>query len=296
MRYAIWIIVAAAIGLACGHSAQDNAAPDAAPDAGPKGPPIGFTFEASGAGSFVSFGWAGNVHGVKVPDGTPFGVTTRDVASPDVINCQGSDGPCKFTGPIQPTTAKVERRRCLNRMSKVCEKDEDCPSQDKCVFIYDPPAGTPLVGAGGKLGACGWSYIPFKAEDDSPAILGSLDQTSGEVTLQSLPINLALNGNGGSYRGSCAVCVGDVTPNDGVKQGKCMALTDTTAPPTDPSLRFRNWYQEVYDGNGFDPSSQTPLLVTPWVTGEPGAPVRGPGAAIRSSRRPNRSTARASSA
>jgi hypothetical protein len=212
MRYAIWIIVAAAIGPAC-----SNAADDAVPK-----PPSGFTFEAIGEKSFVSFGWAGNVHDIKVPDGTPFGVTT--------VDCQGSDGPCQFEGPHQPTSA-VQRQRCLNRMSVACEKDSECQSQpadpvhDKCVFIYDPPTGTPLVSLDGKPGACGWSYIPITAENGGPAIIGSLDQTSGELTLQSLTINLALNGNGGAYRGSCAECVGDGPANDGKKEGRCMPTT-----------------------------------------------------------------------
>jgi len=194
-------------------------------------PPIGFTFSAIGDRSFASFGWAGTVHNVRVPDGTPFGTK--------VTSCDGCDGVCRFEGPIAPNIP-VNRRRCLNRTSVTCEADTDCPADQpnnrKCVFIYDAPTGTPLIGAGGKSGACGWSYIPVADAGLPPTVVGTLDQASGELNLQSLTVFLPLNGPGGGYRGSCAECIGDDIANDGVKNGTCQLGTHGAAFDPSPDI------------------------------------------------------------
>jgi hypothetical protein len=217
MMKLISLIAVAAIGSVCGCSSGDDDAHE--------GTPVGFTFEAIGDRSFASFGWAGTVHDVAVSDGTPFSVKT--------VDCQGTDGPCKFEGPVQLSSA-VNRRRCVNRTSVECQTDNDCPAQTdgtphgSCVFIYDQPTSTPLLSNNG-TGACGWSYIPITAAGGAPAIVGTLDQTSGEVTFQTLTVNLVLNGPSGFYRGGCSECVGDTTPNDGKKEGKCMKASNSIA-------------------------------------------------------------------
>ncbi len=212
---------------ACGGGGP--ATVDAAPDGEMCRVPTGFTFAAIGDRSFASFGAAGTLHDVRVPDGTPFGV--------DVKTCDGCDGVCSFEGPTPPSSP-VDRRRCLNRMSRTCTQDSECPDDGtpyrRCVFIYDAPAGTPLIGAGGKRGACGWSYIPIAPADMPPTVQGTLDLASGELNISSLTILLPLNGQGGTYRGACAECIGDDIANDGVKNGRC-ALT-TRGEAADPSL------------------------------------------------------------
>lgn len=219
--------------LACVACGKDNpAVTDGGDDDGATcTPPIGFTFAAIGDRSFASFGWAGTVHNVRVPDGTPFGVT--------VTSCDGCDGVCRFEGPVPPVSP-VNRKRCLNRTSQTCEVDSDCPTSSpnnrRCVFIYDAPAGNPLVGAGGKLGACGWSYIPIAAAGETPTVQGTLDQASGELNLQSLTVFLPLNGPGGGFRGSCAECIGDDVANDGIKNGTCMLGTRGEAFDPSPDI------------------------------------------------------------
>lgn len=221
-------IIVSLLLVACGNDspAVDDAGPG---DGGSDKPPIGFTFAAIGDRSFASFGWTGTVHNVRVPDGTPFGVT--------VTSCDGTDGLCSFTGPVAPVSP-VDRRRCLNRMSVNCQAASDCPDDGtpyrQCVFIYDAPAATPLVGAGGKKGACGWSYLPIAEAGQQPTVTGTLDQASGELNLTSLSILLPLNGQGGTYRGACAECIGDNIANDGLKNGTCMPTTRGEA--SDPSL------------------------------------------------------------
>src|SRR5688572_10312213 len=105
MKLAVWYVMAALTGVACGGGSGDPPMPDAKAQ---QGPPTGFTFEAVGDRSFASFGWAGTIHNLRVPDGTPFGVK--------VTQCDGADGLCSFEGPTDPVSA-VNRRRCLNRMS-----------------------------------------------------------------------------------------------------------------------------------------------------------------------------------
>jgi len=222
--------VAAALVAACGGGGNNDNKADARPP-DDEDPPTGFTFEAVGDRSFASFGWTGTIHDLVVPDGTPFGVKTT--------NCDGKDGLCTFEGPTDPVSA-VNRRRCLNRMSQTCTADAECPADPpasrKCVYIYDPPTGTPLQGIGGKVGACGWSYVAVAAAGQPPTISGTFDQTSGELNLQALSLFLPLNGATGTYRGSCAECIGDRKANDGVKDGTCMPTTRGEASDPSPDL------------------------------------------------------------
>jgi hypothetical protein len=224
MRRVSWLAAFAAMSAGIGCTGDD---PHAA--AKPQ-PPVGFRFEAIGGQSFASFGWAGTQHDIDVPDGTPFSVM--------VDSCQGSDGPCRFHGPVQ-VAGDLQRQRCLNRMSKVCTSDADCADDNPgpCVFIYDPPTTTPLPTAGppaAGLGACAWSYIPLVDPFGQPAIVGSIDQTSGEVTLERFLVYLALNGLGGSTPGGCEVCVSQPgkteKANDGVKDGMCTTNPGLMAP------------------------------------------------------------------
>jgi len=202
----------------------------------PPGDPIGFTFE-SAAGSFASFGWTGAVHNVIEPPGTPFGVKTTE--------CR--DGVCRFEGPTDPG-GNVNRRRCLFRMSKTCNIDSDCPlrpdgvNPTPCVYIYDPPIATPLVGDS-KIGACAWSYIPIAAAGQPPTITGTLNLASGALNLENLtallPLNANVGSNGlsnGSYRGPCAECVDDTMPNDGVREGTCRLATHRGAGVYPPGI------------------------------------------------------------
>ena len=216
MRIASSFVVLALFGSACGN--DPGGGPDPSPDAPAEPKLIGFTFEAIEARSFASFGWSGLIHNVRVPERTPFGVT--------VTNCESADGICSFVGPTDPHgNNKVNRKRCLNRMRNTCNTDADCgaPPANRCVYIYDPPASNPLTGLGGKVGACGWSYIPIAAATATQTIVGNLDLASGDLNLTNLTIVLPQNGVGGTYRGACAECVGDPVQNDGKAEGVCMS-------------------------------------------------------------------------
>jgi hypothetical protein len=187
--------------------------------------PTGFTFEST-AGSFASFGWTGTLHDVEEPLDTPFGVKTTECTG-------GADGVCRFEGPTDPGN-KINRRRCLFQMSKTCNTDRDCPlASDQptpCVYIYDAPISTPLPSARNSngqvpIGACAWSYIPIAAPGQPPTITGTLNLASGDLNLENLKILLQLNSSLNGFHGACAECVGDPTPNDGVKGGTCKRTT-----------------------------------------------------------------------
>lgn len=228
MKRVVWLAVAALVGAACSKTEE----PPVDANVVGEGDPTGFTFAAVGDRSFASFGWMGTFHDLEVPDGTPFSVR---------VDGPCSDGICKFTGPTQPTTAApVNRQRCLNRMSKTCTQDSDCvdptvTGAPKCVFIYDPPTGTPLGGAGGMKGACGWSYIPIAAAGQLPTIRGTMNISTGELNIDDMNIIIQLNGPNGGFRGSCLECQDDVNANDGKADGTCrVAATsggnETTSP------------------------------------------------------------------
>lgn len=188
--------------------------------------PSGFTFNTAD-GTFASFGWTGVEHHiVGVPD-TPFEVKTTE--------CNGEV--CRFEGPIE-TGIKVNRRRCLFRMSMTCSADSDCPldgsgKATSCVYIYDTPIATPLVSNDKRhVGACGWSYIPFTTPDGKPTISGTLNLATGALQFESFDVLLPLNSDGmGGFAGACAECVGDTTANDGVKDGRCKLATHLGPAP-----------------------------------------------------------------
>lgn len=172
--------------------------------------PTGFVFEST-AGSIASFGWSGQFQQVLQPLGTPFAVATT--------TCQGDQ--CRFTGPVDPHS-KVNRFRCLYHMRTECTSDNDCVVEGNkhtpCVYIYDAPVSQPLFSiADGARGACAWTYIPLDEE-----ITGSLNLTSGALKLDSFKVKLPLNASEpGKFAGVCMECVGDRTPNDGIRDGKC---------------------------------------------------------------------------
>jgi hypothetical protein len=231
-----WFATMMLVSAACARDER----PDA-PDAG-RGSPVGFTFQTA-EGGFSSFGWSGQLHRVTGAVGTPFGVKTT--ACDD-------HGVCRFEGPSAPASP-VDRRRCLFRTSQTCASDADClhgaQGSDKdytpCVYIYDAPIATPLVGGDGKVGACSWSYIPVTAPDGKPSIRGTLNLNSGALNLEDLTVLLPLNGRApampggpGGFAGVCPECVGDIAPNDGRKDGTCRLSThvDGTRGVADPGL------------------------------------------------------------
>jgi len=192
--------------------------------------PVGFTFHTA-EGSLSSIGWSGVFHNIEGDPGAAFGVKATSCAS----------GVCQFEGPTDPVDP-VKRRRCLYRTSMECTADSDCPldptSKDPpnkptpCVYIYDSPLSTPLQG-----GACAFTYIPVPAAGAPPTIRGSLNLVSGGVDITDMTVLLVLNAkSAGVFQGVCPVCVGDDSPNDGIKKGKCQPSMDPVTGRSDPGF------------------------------------------------------------
>lgn len=261
------MVIAAAVlaASACGGGGGNDMNPDSGVS---ENPVTGFTFAAVGDRSFASFGWAGTFHDLEVPDGTPFSVRVTGTG------CSVT-GSCPFEGPTQPRQMPaVNRQRCLNRMSKTCTADADCAdgtgttASQRCVFIYDPPTSTPLVGLGGQPGACGWSYIPVAAANNPATIRGTFNIQTGELNIEDMTLFIALNGPGGGYRGGCAECVGDVNPNDGKKDGTCMKAA--TNGETSPDLGQKCDVNRFGNVPGY--SGSYSMDCSPTVTSTPAAP------------------------
>jgi hypothetical protein len=237
--------------------------------------PIGFTFKTA-EGSFADFGSSGVVHNVTGPVDTPFEVKTT--------RCE--DEVCRFEGPAD-SGSRVNRRRCLFRMSKTCTKDSECPldkgNPTPCVYVHDAPIATPLVGTDNKIGACGWTYIPLATEDGKPTITGTLNLATGYLNLENFTVLLPLNATGmGRFAGACGECAGDTSPNDGVKDGICMLAThlgkqpgpNDPRPVADPTPDLgmpcdvhRSGVIGGYDGN-------YSMDCSPTVTSGVGSPLR----------------------
>lgn len=226
MKLLVWFSLVWAC-VACGSGGGDSS-PEAMPDAMPAATsvPIGLTFETAD-GTLTSVGWTGALHDIK---GAPAGSFAVNVTS-----C--ANGVCQFQGPTDPVgpvnpAGTVNRRRCLQQTGKTCTTDGDCPLDQNgkstpCVFIYDSPISLPLksndiMTNAEEVGACGFTYIPVKDMDNTPAVQGTLNLSSGALNLNKLAVKLTLNFTPTfTFRGVCPVCVGDTAPNDGVREGTC---------------------------------------------------------------------------
>lgn len=222
-----WLAIAFVLA-ACSDRAKSDPH-DAAIDAEACAAPIGFTFSSIGDRSFQSIGTSGVLHDSPIADNVAFGAK--------VVACDGCNGICSFKGPAPPI-GPVNFQRCFNLTSRICTQDSDCPAGvgQACVFIYEPPRAIALVGAGGNIGACTWSYVQMSPPGQNATVSGSLDLASGELSLV-LATRAGTNGSSsGSYRGACAECVGDAVANDGKRGGHCVATTRGGASDPSPDL------------------------------------------------------------
>jgi hypothetical protein len=222
MKSLIWLFLVAGICAAAGCSSSSGATDS-------QQLPIGFTFEST-PGSFASIGWTGLLHDIEEPVGTPFGVKVDGECH---VDSQTGNTVCAFKGPVAPKSP-VTRKRCAFRMSKICNSDSDCPidggKPTLCAFMYDAPISVPLPSAPSgtglpPIGACAWSYLPLVTADNKQTIDGQLNLTTGDLDLENIDIELPLNYSPTGFYGACAECVGDPTPNDGVKGGVCKHTT-----------------------------------------------------------------------
>jgi hypothetical protein len=130
----------------------------------------------------------------------------------------GIDDDC--AGSVQPTcgvcslqqllpNAGGSNQRCVGDTSLVCTTDADCPPADQpCRYFATPP----MPVAGGGVGVCVVNQV-------SAGVSGTVNIEAGSFVLD-MPLKSGIH-NGVTSARPCPTCDGDVTPNDGLRNGTC---------------------------------------------------------------------------
>ncbi len=136
----------------------------------------------------------------------------------EVVDCEADCNRCTFRGPIRsPEGANMQR--CVSNTSTECTSDEDCGGSS-CAFFLGSHSVSKLADGLDIDNSLLVQFLDLPGEDHW-AIRGDIDFTTGEVNVlranfrfhqwvQSIPFGMPSPG-----------CVGDDTPNDGVRKGNC---------------------------------------------------------------------------
>jgi hypothetical protein len=173
-----------------------------------------------GSNSFDN-GWTGQGHNAAAVGDATFTLNVTSCANPN-RPC----GVCNIAGPIENVGAanytlasgtRFNNHRCSGNTRLTCHTNADCPSAGTCEFYF----GTLQPLAAGGISTCVESRFngPFT---------GTLNAETG--TSESVPHLVSRVFNGVTVEHPCPRCVGDVTPNDGVRNGTCDAGTDVNLP------------------------------------------------------------------
>ena len=155
----------------------------------------------------VEAGWNGIGHGQDLADNfaMSFGVTCP--------NPQPPCGNCTIDGIVNADSQYTAFTRCQEDPSIECAApfttDPACPGAQKCLFFTGPPL--PLSASNTPI------CVMNKLATD---LTGTVDveAVQGTVTIAQLSqVHL-----GESQVRPCQLCSGDVTPNDGIKDGSCV--------------------------------------------------------------------------
>ncbi len=242
-----------------GSDAQEDAAGDAADDvtadvevdAGPVCPSH-LRFEIIGAESLTTVGWTGLFHKQPLPDGYQFTV--------EVTECDATCTQCRFTGPV--SNQDVDNRRCLNDTSVICGSDADCETAGVgglCRLTFGPPMSTRALGGSPY---CRVDYFTTDEVDGLAATAGLINLRTGRLDLERFSFIPTLNQNGpGMGRGFCATCEGDITPNDGVRDGVCTVSSGGDPSPSEGQPCDVNTQGQQIPGSfSYDCAGSAPLV------------------------------------
>jgi hypothetical protein len=178
--------------------------------------------EITSSGGLKAFdnGWTGIAHDAGAVDAGTFTMNITSCANP-ARPC----GICNMAGPIENvgaanytlgTGTRFNNHRCSGNTRMTCHTTADCPGAGTCEFYFG-------------------SYQPLSAGGTSTcvenrfngAFTGTLNVETGESA--SVPHLIARVFLGSSTEHPCARCLGDVTPNDGIRNGTCDAGLDMSA-------------------------------------------------------------------
>ncbi len=169
-----------------------------------------------------SFGWNGMGHNAEVVEG--------GAVSYALFECDDECRLCRFHGPVANIDADlVPTKRCVNELTQACESDGECPDSS-CQYVFGPPTQ--------RVGIWNFEYAaPLTSEEMDAFGTEEADGIQGVVNLRSGELDFTINnGHVGVGFGASTSCVGDVTPNDGEKDGTC---DDASGDPCDTNAISR---------------------------------------------------------
>ncbi|MEO6030254.1 MAG: hypothetical protein ABIR79_25575 [Candidatus Binatia bacterium] len=171
---------------------------------------IEFEGDATSPDSLLDTGWTGIAHDASIIGD---GVLTLDVASCPNAGPGNTTpcGVCTLTGPLVNQNADagdIDNRRCSNDTSIQCTNNTPCLPSGTCQFFF----GSDLPLSAGSVPVCVVNEI-------AGAVSGTANFESGAT---ATTINLLSHIYTGLQNDQpCVPCVGDPTPNDGVRGGTC---------------------------------------------------------------------------
>ena len=189
------------------------------PDADTKTCPSRIRLETRASGTSQSVGWSGYYHGIATSDATPIYAT--------VTACDDDCRNCRFEGPIDGPEVAT-KKRCTMDARKLCETDEDCTGKtdltgqvpSTCRYLY----GNPLA----NVVTCVINHFEPTRDGGAP-VQGSVDLLTGALNFDHFAF-ISLSNN---QAGSCAQCLDDPSPRDGMREGTCsmgQGLTQDDSP------------------------------------------------------------------
>lgn len=173
----------------------------------------GFAPDATVHATHLDAGWKGLGHQQDVPDGyqTTIGLTNCDSGTPPC-------GTCDISGVADDGISYASFTRCTGAVPGVDDSTVDCDEPftfdsqcngSLCAYYLGPPQ--PLSSS--TVPVCVLNYL----END---VTGTFNVETGEMEQLTNVLSRIHNG-GNLVTRPCPICVGDVTPQDGVKDGTC---------------------------------------------------------------------------
>ncbi|HYC01265.1 MAG TPA: hypothetical protein VEC57_19185 [Candidatus Limnocylindrales bacterium] len=178
--------------------------------------------------TFLSTGWTGTAHNVDLPDVYP---------DPARLECDADCAACEVRLELTKTAA-TSSCRCISDPTIFCDTingaDSDCGAvNNTCACLFGPPL--PLSSGG--IPVCVMNRI-------TEELTGTADIGNG-VWDASLELNAIIHTGGNTLTVPCPQCTGDVTPNDGQRNGTCaggqrpnLACDENSLHPTFGPISF----------------------------------------------------------
>lgn len=188
-----------------------------------------------------SFGWNGAGHGAVPVSGLP--------ASYELFDCDADCRRCRLKGPVpNPEEVNTDNRRCVANYPQGCEVDADCGGEDKCRFFFGAPSQSESAWSSSYIEALTPEEMVEQGVEFADGIQGVFDFLTGQLDFTVLKTEVVVG------VGVSTSCVGDVTADDGLKEGLCEGTQvpcDVNAQSVFATLSFDCDFTPVALGFGF---------------------------------------------